>query len=178
MPCFGTAVAMLSSVAQFFTSDLLMNLENQIVHKRLHIFLFVCGFIVVQMCPGGPHASYFCCKIVTEFGHTRHQKVHFLTFDGRLEFQCIRHGPRHPTCCSGSPQNTFVTFSLMFQDHIFPKRFYEIGKCNCFPTSFPKFVFPGSLKRYVRGPGLRPLPAIFSSLWNTIGDCILKPICP
>ena len=34
--------------------------------------------------------TIFCSRSFTEFGFTRHQKVNFSTFDGRLEFQCLR----------------------------------------------------------------------------------------
>ena len=41
---------------------------------------------------------------------TGHQKVHFSTFDGKLEFQCIRNGNQNHQFCPGSPQNTFIIF--------------------------------------------------------------------
>ena len=57
-------------------------------------------------------------QIVTRFGLTWHQKVHFSEI---LEFQCTRNGPQNPPFCPGSLQDTFIIYSSISHQHIFPK---------------------------------------------------------
>ena len=57
----------------------------------------------------------------TGSGLTWHQEVPFSTFDGKLEFHCIRNGPQNPPCCPGSLQDTFIIYSSISHPHIFRK---------------------------------------------------------
>ena len=51
-------------------------------------------------------------------GLTWHQKVHFSAFYGKLESQCTRNGPQNLPFCPGSPHNTFILFSSIFQNQV------------------------------------------------------------
>ena len=52
-----------------------------------------------------------------------HQKVRFSTFDGKLESKCIRNGIQNPPYCPGSLQDTFIIYSSISHQHIFPTYF-------------------------------------------------------
>ena len=54
------------------------------------------------------HTQLFC-RTLAGSGLTGHQKVHFSTFDGKLESQC-RNEPQNLPFCPGSLQNTFMHF--------------------------------------------------------------------
>ena len=60
-------------------------------------------------------------QIFTRFGLTWHQKVHFSTFDGKLELQCTRNGPQNTPFYPGSIQDTFIIYSSISHQHIFRK---------------------------------------------------------
>ena len=62
--------------------------------------------------------TYLFGRSFTGFGLTRHQKVNFSTFDGRLKFQCTRNGIQNLPHCPGSIQDTFVTFSSISHHQI------------------------------------------------------------
>ena len=49
-------------------------------------------------------------RTLAGFGLTWHRKVHFLTFSGKLTFQCTRNGLQNPPFCPGSIQDTFIFF--------------------------------------------------------------------
>ena len=53
------------------------------------------------------HTKLFS-RTLAGFGLTWHPKVHFSTFDGKLELQCIRNGPQNPLLCPGSLRDTFI----------------------------------------------------------------------
>ena len=59
----------------------------------------------------------------SRFGGTWDQKVHFSTFSGKLTFQSSRNGPQNPLFCPGSLQDTFIIYSSISHQHIFPKYF-------------------------------------------------------
>ena len=51
-------------------------------------------------------------------GLTWHQKVHFPTFDGKLELQCTRNGPQNPPFCPGSLSRTPLLFITRYLTNI------------------------------------------------------------
>ena len=71
------------------------------------------------------HTQLFS-RSLAGFGLTWHQKVHFSTFYGKLEFQCIRNGPQNPPYCPWSIQDTFIIYSSTSHQHIFQKHFPKI----------------------------------------------------
>ena len=68
------------------------------------------------------HTQLFS-RTLAGFGLTWHQKVHFSTFYGKLEFQCTRNGPQTPPFWPGSLQDTFIIYSSISHQHIFQKPF-------------------------------------------------------
>ena len=64
---------------------------------------------------------------------------------GKLEFQCTRNGPQNPPCCPGSPRNTFIIFSLIFQNHIFQIGFAQKQNLENKKSENLKILNPGSL---------------------------------
>jgi hypothetical protein len=49
---------------------------------------------------------------------------------GILEFQCIRNGSQNLPVCPGSPQNAFIMFSHIFQNHLFFKLMFMESKSD------------------------------------------------
>ena len=56
-------------------------------------------------------------------GLTKRRASWFSWFSEILEFQCTRNGPQNLPFCPGSPQNTFILFSSIFQNQIFQMSF-------------------------------------------------------
>ena len=59
------------------------------------------------------HTQLFS-RTLAGFGLTWHQKVHFSTFDGKLESQCTRNGNKNNPFCPGSLQDTCIIYSNLF----------------------------------------------------------------
>ena len=64
-------------------------------------------------------------RTLAGFGLTWHRKVHFSTFSGHVTFQCTRNGIQNHPFCPGSLQDTFIIYSLIFQQHIFQTCFFK-----------------------------------------------------
>ena len=60
-------------------------------------------------------------QIFSRFGGTRCRKVHFSTFSGKLTFQSSRNGLQNPPFCPGSLQDTFIIYSSISHQHLFPQ---------------------------------------------------------
>jgi len=79
---------------------------------------------------------------------SRHQKVNFSTFDGKVEFQCIRNCFKNLPFCPGSPQNTFLIFLRYVETSFSPNEFYRNQTSeNMEIATNRKSIFPGSLTR-------------------------------
>ena len=78
------------------------------------------------------------------FGLTWHQKVHFSTFDGKLESQCTRNGAQNPPFCQGSLQNTFIIF-LEISPTYFSKKNHTTKIARIDNLKIWKSQKPGSL---------------------------------
>ena len=74
-------------------------------------------------------------------GLTGRQKVHFSTFDGKLESQCTRNGPKNPPFCPGSLQNTFIVFPRYLTTR-FPKIISQQKKLENRTSENLKFQTP------------------------------------
>jgi hypothetical protein len=60
-------------------------------------------------------------RTLAGFGFTWHRRVHFSTFDGKLELHCTRNGLQNHPYCPGSIQETFMDFSSISHHQIFQK---------------------------------------------------------
>ena len=58
------------------------------------------------------HAQLFS-RTLARSGLIGRQKVHFSTFDSKLELQCTRNGPQNHPYCPGSLQDTFIIYSSL-----------------------------------------------------------------
>ena len=65
-------------------------------------------------------------RTLAGFGLTGRQKVHFSTFDGKLELQCARNGSQNLPFCPGSIQDTFIIYSSISHQHIVQTFFAKI----------------------------------------------------
>ena len=63
-------------------------------------------------------------------GLTWHQKVHFSTFDGKLESQCTRNCLQNLPFCPGSPHNTFILF--------YPSEIWKSGNLKVWKRRTPE----------------------------------------
>ena len=90
-------------------------------------------------------------RTLAGLGLTWNQKVHFSTFDGKLELQCTRNGIQNPPYCPGSLQDTFIIYSSISDQHIFQK--YVARRKNLENLEISK-IDPGRLKfRLLSVPG-------------------------
>ena len=62
-------------------------------------------------------------RTLAGIGLTRPQRVHFSTFDGKLELQCTRNGPQNHPFCPGSIQDTFIIISSISHHKDYPTIF-------------------------------------------------------
>ena len=90
------------------------------------------------------HAKRFR-RTLAGFGLTWGQKVHFSTFDGKLELQCTRNGPQNPPFCPGSLQDTFIIYSSISHQHIFQTYFAKRKISRIEHLEIWKSKNPGSL---------------------------------
>ena len=109
-PCFGTWMSL--------SRDLLVNLEKWVSHKNI-FFVMVLGGLGVSRRTAPTIRSYL--QSFSRFGGTWDWKVHFSMFSGKLTFQCSRNGPQNHPFCPGSLQDTFIIYSSISHQHIFPK---------------------------------------------------------
>ena len=96
------------------------------------------------------HTKIFS-RTLAGFGLTCGQKVHFSTFDGKLDLQCIRNGPQNPPFCPGSLQDTFIIYSSILHQHIFQKYFAKRKRSRIENLKIWKSKNPGSLTGAWRG---------------------------